>query len=85
MAKPPPRVNRTRGVPVQFYLTQAERRALKAICKKRETSVAEVMRRWIWRATQEAGLARKKKHKASAAAAPAVDPRQLDIQEAISG
>jgi hypothetical protein len=63
-------------------LTKAERRALKAICKKRETSVADVMRRWIWRSMQESGLAKKK---AKRDAAPAVDPRQLDIQEAIGG
>jgi hypothetical protein len=85
MAKPPPppKVNRSRGVPVQFYLSKAERRALRSICRKRETTVAEVMRRWIWRSVQEAGLA--KKRKPAKEAPPPPDPRQLEITAAIGG
>jgi hypothetical protein len=83
MAKPPPppKVTRSRGVPVQVYLSKSERRALQRICRKREETVADVLRRWIWRSMQESGLAKKRKQ--AKAAQPETDPRQLDISAAI--
>jgi hypothetical protein len=87
MAKPvsSPKPNRVRGMPVQFYLSAKEKRALQALCRKRETSVADIMRRWIWRSMLESGLAKRRKAAKQQQATPQPDPRQLDISEAIGG
>jgi hypothetical protein len=73
MAKkpPPPVVKRARGVPVQIYLSKSEQTDLKAIARKRELTIADVVRQWIRKA--------RPKRKRAAGARPAPDPRQSEL------
>jgi hypothetical protein len=66
----PPVVNRSRGVPVQLYLSDSEKSALKAIARKRSQSISDVIRRWIH------GARPKRKR---AAVATKADRRQISL------
>ena len=45
---------RARAVPIQVYVSSAEHQALRRIAKRRDATVAELVRGWIRRATAAA-------------------------------
>lgn len=63
---------RSRGVPVQVYVSDAEALALERLCERRGITVSGLVRVWIRRATSAHGAK-------PGSGARARDPRQLDL------